>query len=226
MSDTKSTHDEQIDFLKRLAKGLAAQFGSKCEVVVHDLQTGDPDSTIVAIENGNLSGRKLGDGPCNVVLKALRTDPAKLHDKFAYLTRTEDGKVLRSSTIFLRDEEGKPTAVFAINYDTTLMMAFKEYLQDFTKLSSEPASDKPEPIPHNVTDLLDELIDESVRLVGKPVELMTKDDKVRAIGFLNDAGAFLITKSGEKVRKYFGISKYTMYSYMEEAKQSKEAGSE
>lgn len=216
-----SQHEMQIEFLKRLAKGVAAQFGSRCEVVVHDLRSPDPTSTIVAIENGQISGRKVGDGPSNVVLKALRTDPAKLHDKLAYLTKTEDGKVLRSSTIFFRDADGMPSAIFAINYDTSLMMAFKDYLEDFTALGSEaestPAS--AEPIPHNVNDLLDELIQESVKLVGKPVELMNKDDKVRAIGFLNDAGAFLITKSGQKVCSFFGISKYTMYSYMDEAKQ-------
>lgn len=215
-------HNQQIEFLKRLAKGVAAQFGNRCEVVVHDLKAPNAASTIVAIENGQISGRKLGDGPSNVVLKALRTDPDKLHDKLAYLTKTEDGRVLRSSTIFFRDDDGTPAAIFAINYDTSLDMAYLQYLQDFTMLGTErevtPAS--AETIPHNVTDLLDELIEESVRLVGKPVELMTKDDKVRAIGFLNDAGAFLITKSGQKVCSYFGISKYTMYSYMDEAKQA------
>ena len=72
-----------------------------------------------------------------------------------------------------------------------------------------------------MNDLLDELIDQSVRLVGKPVALMTRDDKVRAIGFLNDSGAFLITKAGQKVCNYFGISKYTLYSYMDEAKAQK-----
>lgn len=44
---------------------------------------------------------------------------------------------------------------------------------------------------------------------------MNKDDKVRAIRFLNEAGAFLVTKSGDKVAKYFGISKYTLYSYID-----------
>ncbi len=44
---------------------------------------------------------------------------------------------------------------------------------------------------------------------------MTKEDKIKAINFLNDAGAFLITKSGDKVAKYFGISKYTLYSYVD-----------
>ena len=51
--------------------------------------------------------------------------------------------------------------------------------------------------------------------MGKPVALMNKDDKIRAIRFLSDAGAFLVTKSGDKVAKYFGISKYTLYSYID-----------
>ena len=83
----------------------------------------------------------------------------------------------------------------------------------------EPATpSEPEPIVRNIADLLDDLLAQSVELVGTPVTLMTKYDKVRAIRYLNDAGAFLITKSGPKVCKYFGISKYTLYSYLDEAK--------
>ena len=78
---------------------------------------------------------------------------------------------------------------------------------------------EPKKITHNVTDLLDTLIDQSVALVGKPVALMTKDDKVAAIQYLNDAGAFLITKSGDKVSSFFGISKFTLYSYMDANKE-------
>lgn len=73
----------------------------------------------------------------------------------------------------------------------------------------------PHKITHDVNDLLDELIEQSVELIGVPVAMMTKDDKVKALNFLNDAGAFLITKSGDKVAKYFGISKYTLYSYVD-----------
>jgi len=70
-----------------------------------------------------------------------------------------------------------------------------------------------------VNDLLDALIEQSVALVGKPVALMSKDDKVAAIQYLNDAGAFLITRSGDKVSNYFGISKFTLYSYMDTNKE-------
>ena len=64
--------------------------------------------------------------------------------------------------------------------------------------------------------MLDELIEQSVAMVGKPVEMMNKSDKVRAIGFLSDMGAFLITKSGDKISQRFGISKFTLYNYIDE----------
>ena len=73
-------------------------------------------------------------------------------------------------------------------------------------------------IPLSVNDLLDNLIEQSVKLVGKTPALMTKDEKVKAIKFLQDAGAFLITKSGDKISQFFGISKFTLYSYIDQAK--------
>ena len=72
-----------------------------------------------------------------------------------------------------------------------------------------------------MNDLLEELIQQSVALVGKPAALMNKDDKVRAIQFLSQNGAFLVTKSGDKVAKYFGISKYTLYSYIDMKQEGK-----
>jgi len=205
-----------LQFYLRLAQGIARQFGPNCEVVVHDLQTGDPETSIVAIENGHVSGRRVGDGPSHVVLEALRGDRTQLQDHLAYLTRTADGKILKSSTIYIRDDEGAAIGIFAINYDITLMLATQSALTAFT--AAEAPEKDPEPIAKNVADLLDELIQQSVARVGKPVALMTKEDKVQAIRFLNDTGAFLITKSGDKVCKFFGISKYTLYSYMDEAK--------
>ncbi len=206
-----------LQFLFRLAKALAAQFGPNCEIVIHDLHSHDPESSIVAIENGHVSGRKVGDGPSQVVLEAL-ADGTVTDDRLSYLTKTKDGKTLKSTTVYLRDENNEPIGILSINYDITLMLAMEELLHQFTSNESDPSERTPQPIAQNVCDLLDELIEQSVRQVGKPVTLMSKEDKVKAIRFLNDTGAFLITKSGGKVCKYFGISKYTLYSYIEEAK--------
>ena len=205
-----------LQFCFQLARGIAQQFGSNCEVVVHDLDSNDVEHSIVAIENGHVSGRRVGDGPSHIVLEALRGDCARLEDRLAYLTRSDDGKILKSSTIYIRDDDGRAIGVFAINYDITLMLAMEDALKGLT--ATQVPEREPEHISRNVADLLDELIEQSVKLVGKPVPLMNKEDKVKAIQFLNDTGAFLITKSGDKVCKFFGISKYTLYSYIDEAK--------
>ena len=209
----------EIAFCAQLARGIASQFGPCCEVVVHDLEDNGAEHSIVVIENGHISGRKLGDGPSHVVWEALKADPEKLQDRLSYLTRTEDGKVLKSSTVFIRDEQGKVTGIFAINYDITVMKSVEDQLRLFTAADSD--SQEPQTITHSVNDLLEELIRQSAQLVGKPVALMNKEDKVKAIRFLNDSGAFLITKSGPRVCNYFGISKYTLYSYIDEAKSEK-----
>ena len=39
-----------LDFLKQLAHGLAIQFGSSCEIAIHDLKTKDLEKSIVYIE--------------------------------------------------------------------------------------------------------------------------------------------------------------------------------
>ena len=206
--------ESELEALRRIAKGIAAQFGSNCEVVVHEISERSTSNSIVAIENGHVTGRQLGDGPSQVVLEQLGKGDKCPEDHLCYLTRTPDGKLLKSTSVYIPSSDGKAGAVFGINFDiSTLVMAEQALNSLTTTLSSE--EETPARITHNVNDLLDDLIEQSDRLVGKPVALMTKEDKVRAIRFLNDHGALLITKSGDKIANHFGISKYTLYSYLD-----------
>ena len=210
------TENSKLELLRQVAAGIAAQFGSDCEVAIHDLSR-DPDRSIVFIANGHVSGRKVGDGASNVVMEQLRTNDPAPQDHLCYLTRTPDGKILKSSTVYIRDRKGRVSAILAINYDISRLILMEEALHDLVSTGEEVPAE-PERIT-NVNDLLDELIQQSVALVGKPAAVMNKDDKVKAIQFLSQNGAFLITKSGDKVAKYFGISKYTLYSYIDMNKQ-------
>jgi predicted transcriptional regulator YheO len=206
----------ELDTYSHLIRSLAAHFGNTTEIALHDLKASDAEHSIVAIENGFISGRKTGDGPSHIVLEAIRKDPSKLNDRLAYLTKTKDGKILKSSTIYLRDDSGELTGILAINTDITMTLALEQTLHAFNSVD-EP-DQTPEPITTNVSDLLDTLISQSISLIGKPTALMNKEEKIRALRFLNDSGAFLITKSGPKVCQVYGISKYTLYSYLDEAK--------
>ncbi len=203
-----------LELMRRIAKAISAEFGKNCEVIVHDLKAEDLDHTIVAAENGHVSNRQLGDGPSRIVLETLQHKERVPEDMLAYLTKTHDGRVLKSSTVFLKDAEGVVEGVLSINYDITEMIMAERAIDSILH-HKENKEEQPKSIPQSVNELLDDLIEQSVKLVGKPVAMMNKEDKTKAIKFLNDAGAFLITRSGDKVSHYFGISKYTLYSYID-----------
>lgn len=206
--------EDKLVFLTQIAKALAGHFGSNCEIVIHKVLNSKVESSIVTIENGHVSSRDVGGGPSQVVLEAMKKDPKDLHDHINYFTRTHDGRILKSSTVYLKNDSGKLDGIFSINYDVTSFIAVDSAIQPFITSPEEKDHD-PEYIPQNVNELLDDLIQKSVKLVGKPVALMTKDDKIKAIQFLNGNGAFLVTKSGDKVANFFNISKYTLYSYID-----------
>ncbi|MEG0155821.1 MAG: helix-turn-helix transcriptional regulator [Lachnospiraceae bacterium] len=203
-----------LDLLTQISHGVSTQFGINCEIVIHDLTKDNLESSIVYIEHGHVSNREIGGAPSAIVIEALHKNPDSLQDQLSYLTKTDDGRILKSSTMYIRDDDDKIHYIFSLNYDITGLITVDNALRSI--IDTDIKKDKqPKKITHNVNDLLDDLIEQSVDLIGKPVALMTKDDKVAAIQFLNDAGAFLITKSGDKVSSYFGISKFTLYSYMD-----------
>lgn len=197
---------------KQLAKGITGQFGKSCEVVIHDLSQ-DLDHTIVYIENGHVTGRKIGDGSSKIVLQTLKKNGNDITDRISYRTQTEDGKILKSTSLFIKSDEGEVVGIFSINLDITSFMMAERSLQEITGI--EPENNAMDCIHNSVMGTLNDLIGQSVRMVNKPVSEMTREDKIKAIKFLQDSGAFLIKKSGDKVSKFFGISKFTLYNYID-----------
>lgn len=204
----------ELELLKQLAHTIALQFGKDCEVIIYDLTSKDTGHTIVHIENGHVTDQKLGDGPSDVILETLHKHPKNIEDHYTYQIKSSNGKIIKSTTAFIKGDEGKIRYVVAINYDISALLMIGSSLQSLTQVE-EKKKKMPTAAVDNVHDLLDSLLGQSVALVGKPTALMNKEEKVKAIQFLNDAGVFLITKSGDKVAKYFGISKYTLYSYID-----------
>lgn len=205
--------NEQLkNTLCSLAHAIALHYGKSCEVAIHDLTVANAaDSSIIYIENGEVTGRRVGDGASAVVLEELSQAEQNREDRIGYFTKTSDGKVLKSTTVYIRDEKGRAIAIFSINHDITALSVAQASL---TELTAPATACEPERITPHVGELLDELLWKSTELIGKPVSLMNKDDKQRAIRYLNSKGALLITKSGDKIAKYFGISKFTLYSYL------------
>ena len=205
-----------LERLKIIAHGLAIQFGPSCEVLIHDLQ-GDLDTSLVYIENGTITNRHVGDGPSHVVLDVLNYDDGS-EGRFGYLTKTKDGRILKSSTMYIRDDNGNIDYLLGINQDITEFVMMHRSLESLIGIG-QAENGTVEKITTSVSELLDDLLLEAERLVGKPGPLMNKVERLKAISYLNEKGAFLISKSSEKIAEYFNISKFTLYSDLNTVKE-------
>ncbi|MFQ9505499.1 MAG: transcriptional regulator [Veillonella sp.] len=205
-----------LERLKVIAHGLAIQFGPSCEVLIHDLQ-GDLDTSLVYIENGTITNRHVGDGPSHVVLDVLNYDDGS-EGRFGYLTKTKDGRILKSSTMYIRDDNGNIEYLLGINQDITEFVMMHRSLESLIGIG-QAETGTVEKITTSVSELLDDLLLEAERLVGKPGPLMNKVERLKAISYLNEKGAFLISKSSEKIAEYFNISKFTLYSDLNTVKE-------
>lgn len=205
---------DEMQLLKSVMILIVKQFGDDCEVVLHDWSQGY-DKSIVAIENGHVTGRKVGDPGSNLGLTVMRGTSDGLNN-FNYVTKTKDGKTVRSSTVYFLNDEGKPIGAMCINYNMTKMFDMQKTIEDFTMVGSEVK----EIFVNDVNELLDFFLQESIESVGKSVNDMNKEDKIKALRYLDEKGAFLITKSGTKICKFFDISKFTLYNYLDEIRDS------
>lgn len=207
---------DELDNLTRLTRMISSQFGEQCEVVLHDLTKGY-ESTIVAIENGHITGRRVGDCDTNIDLERLAGKTENTGDVYNYLTKTKNGRLLRSSTLYLRDEEGKIVGSICINFDITKLLTARGIISEITMFPEDTVS-SPEFFANNVSELLDFYIAECKKMTGKPAPMMNKAEKIDIIRYLDNHGAFLITKAGDRICEYLEISKYTLYNYLDEAR--------
>lgn len=140
-------------------------------------------------------------------------------DRFNYVTKTSMGKTLKSSTTYLTNDEGQTLGALCVNLDITNYVPFYHSLTsligDDVITSSDTTAESIEFHANDVSQLTDFLLAKGMEQVNKSVEEMTREDKMKVIQYLDKKGAFLITKSGEKVCQFLDISKFTLYNYLD-----------
>lgn len=207
-----------MDFFNRLIDMLEQQLGKNSEIVLHDLRNGY-EHTIADIRNGEITGRKIGGTGSNLGLEVLQGTTGH-GDKYNYITKLPDGRYLRSSSLYIRDKEGEVMGCLCINTDITETLKFEQVLKEMNQCDLSNNSED-EIFVTDVNQLLEYIIEKTREIIGKSPEEMTRDDKKEFVRILNEKGAFLITKSGERVQEYLGISKYTLYNYLGSSKNTK-----
>ncbi len=96
-------------------------------------------------------------------------------------------------------------------------MAFETFLRKYNDFSLEKEEPR-EIFATDVKSLLEYLIKEAQNQAGKDPRDMDKADKIRFLDYLDKKGAFLVTKSSERVCEFLEISKFTLYNYLDLAR--------
>jgi predicted transcriptional regulator YheO len=66
--------------------------------------------------------------------------------------------------------------------------------------------------------VMDAMVTEAIREIGKPMGQMSRDDRIAVLTRLDKQGALQMRKSVESIAARLGISRVTAYSYLEEAR--------
>jgi predicted transcriptional regulator YheO len=211
-----------IAAMANLVDELGQALGPRTEVVLHDLSR--LPNSIVAIANP-VTGRTVGDPPTDLLLADLRGRRGE--GRYRYAGTTAGGRRLRSSTMFVRDGAGEPIAALCVNQDVTaverLRAALDDELDGVAAAAAVPAAAPalgPEPEPerfaHGVEELASVIVERAIAGVGVPVESMKKHHKLEVVRELERRGFFLLRDGIELAAGALGVTRYTIYNYLNE----------
>ncbi|MGB9867461.1 MAG: helix-turn-helix transcriptional regulator [Bacillota bacterium] len=199
--------------IKSIVQPLAETLGPLAEVVLHDFS--DLAHSVVAIA-GNVTGRHRGAPITDLVLGRIKA--GRFEDMINYENRLEDGRVLRSSTIFLRDQSGKCVGCLCINFDITRFKQARCLLDALCE--TRRLDENKEQFPNDVAEMAKLMLEEAVARIGCPVESMRKWHKLEVVSILESQGFFLIKGSVEIAAETLGVSRQTVYAYLEQIRGS------
>lgn len=213
-----ASFEEAYRALTPLMEAIAAVVGDHCEVVLHDLSRGDLDRSVAAIVNGHLSGRTVGGPSTNLGAEVLR-DQSVDHDAHGYRGRTADGRELISSSVYYRDLDGNVIAAFCVNVDLTPVQTAMNALGALVPEAREDLVERPkELVGPDIASVLDDLVEEAIAAVGKPVPSLTKPERIRILRLLEERGAFRIKRAADTISARLGVSRVTIYGYLDEVR--------
>lgn len=195
--------------LSAIAEGVCAVMGEWCEVVIHDLR--DLEHSIVHI-SGDVTGRQVGGHLTDLGLANIRS--GRTEPLLNYTAFSDDGKTLKSSSVFVHDENGRPVAAFCINLNVTPLLLFQRFLRTLPAGQEEP--DVSESFSPDLGQMVETMIAECAYQVGKPISLMSKSDRMQVVKLLDERGVFQLRKSVPLVAERLGVTQKTVYNYLTE----------
>ena len=232
--------DEMIRLFSSLVYFLGKVLGPDYEVTLYDLDAGA--NAVIAIANGRISGQTIGAPLPETVQAMLRQGQCEGGDyvlNFASRLQTT-GKVIRSSTMLIRDTAGQPVGMLGINFDDSRFLSLSNRILDLihpynfieeqyetTEVSTadltKPADAVGRPLPKenifdDVSSMIQEIFTEASRSLTVPADRLTQDERMIFIAQLKKQGMFRLKGSVQYTAENLGCSQASIYRYLSKLK--------
>ncbi|MEU7641293.1 helix-turn-helix transcriptional regulator [Streptomyces sp. NPDC039016] len=206
METGEENTDHRVRMWAPVGQAVALLLGPYAEVVLHDPDT----DRILAIWNP-MGSRGPGDPSLLGELDAL--DPSARDVFGPYEKLLADGRRLSSVSAVLREPDGKAAAVLCVNLDRTPLEQAAAVLSAF----GAPTTPRPEPLfEQDWNERVQHIVGAYVRECGRPVERLTRADRLAVLARLDEAKVFAMRRATPVVAAALRVSRSTLYGLLAE----------
>ena len=205
------TKKEAFDFLDRMARGIAVMFGEQCETIVHEMDGQKVKN--LAIYNGHVSGRTTGSTLSIYGRDTMmdEEDP-KVNLDLDYVNQmviTSSGKTMKSSPFHFRGEDYH--FALGINYDISVMSQMSRIMDGLLRTDATLQTSL-----FGTGNSMEEVFESCSEMVKRPFSQMQKADRLTLVSILKEKGFFQMQRSVPYAAERLGVTKYTIYNYLNE----------
>lgn len=211
-----------VDFLGHI-------LGPDYEVALHELK--DDSNEIIAIANGELTGRHLGSPLSNKMLEYVA---GNLYETQNYVLNFESvsatGKTMCSNSMFIKGRSGELAGLLCINFDASRYEELARRVMDLcggnqrrgvpsgTRLIADSNDPVETPVrsgyPTSIAGATASIVSQVVADYPVEVDRLTQEEKMEIMDTLNRKGVFLLKGSVSHVAQALHSSEASIYRYL------------
>lgn len=207
---------------KILAEFLGKTLGPEYEIVLHDID--GENHSIAYIINGHISGRSINEPMTDKTFKYIKGETASKNDYIINNKGVEKyNKVIRSSTLFIKDKDNNLTGMLCINFNGSKYVNLAKQLLKLTNMENAsienehlhmPTGGILDNISTSISEATDNALSHSLEDTNIPVDRLTQEEKIEIVRELESKGVFMLKGAVSEVAEKLSVSEATLYRYI------------
>ena len=192
------------------------------EIALHELM--DEGMPIISLYNGQMSGRTIGDPLTSLGQHIIDTKQYLDKDYVTnYKSLSDSGKVVRSSSYFIKDDEGKLVGMMCINVNISDYEYLNATIQRILGIDQQEEIEYKRESPMEILSssletTIKQCISSSLQKMGYPNYMenyrLTSDEKMVVMKELHQQGVFNVKGAIPIVARELASSEPTIYRYL------------